>query len=212
MESAWLLPLLTVMTLIGLLPLLAVITTSFTNVSIVLLIVRNAIGIQQTPPNMIIFTIAILITLLVMQTTFQASLALIPTDRLQSMGIDELSGTAKSASEPFRQFMLDNSSVKSREAIVAAATRRTGSSEMAQTDYVVVISAFVIDELTRAFSIGFLLYIPFLIIDFVVGAILIALGMQMLSATAIATPLKLLLFVQVDGWKRLFDMFMLGYR
>jgi type III secretion protein R len=205
-------PLLTLMTFVGLIPLLAVVSTAFTKITIVLLIVRNALGIQQTPPNLIIFSIAMILSLNVMQPVTTAALARVPVERLSDMPIAQVTTVATEAAEPFRQFMMDNSASASRDMFAEHVQRRNPKITILGTEYSVVIPAFLLDELTKAFKTGFLIYIPFIAIDFIVSAVLIALGMQMISATAVATPLKILLFVQVNGWERLFDMLLLSYK
>lgn len=205
-------PLLTLMTFVGLIPLLAVVSTAFTKITIVLLIVRNALGIQQTPPNLIIFSIAMILSLNVMQPVTTAALARVPVERLAEMPLAQLTAVATGAAEPFRQFMMDNSATSSRDMFAEHVQRRNPKITILGTEYSVVIPAFLLDELTKAFKTGFLIYIPFIAIDFIVSAVLIALGMQMISATAVATPLKILLFVQVNGWERLFDMLLLSYK
>ncbi|MDB5595540.1 MAG: hrcR [Hyphomicrobiales bacterium] len=205
-------PLLTLMTFVGLIPLLAVVSTAFTKITIVLLIVRNALGIQQTPPNLIIFSIAMILSLNIMQPVTTAALARVPVERLAEMPVAQVTAVATEAAEPFRQFMMDNSAPASREMFAEHVQRRNPKITILGTEYSVVIPAFLLDELTKAFKTGFLIYIPFIAIDFIVSAVLIALGMQMISATAVATPLKILLFVQVNGWERLFDMLLLSYK
>jgi len=192
--------------------MLAVVVTAFTKVTIVLLILRNALGIQQTPPNIVIYSIAIILSALIMQPVLQSSANRVPVDKVGTMTMQELGATASSAAEPFRNFMIDNTSESSRQFFTGIAQKRSKNPDVTAVDFIVLIPAFLMDELTKSFNMGFLIYIPFIAIDFIVGAILIALGMQMMSATAIATPLKILLFVEVQGWERMFDMLLMSYK
>lgn len=204
-------PLFALVLVIGLVPILAVVTTAFSKVSVILLIVRNALGIQQTPPNIVLFAVAIVISVVAMQPVLDESVRKIPLDDLGKMSMPEMSEVARHVAEPFRAFMLRNSEPSSRQMIVDTAQRRTQSVRVEENDFSVVIPAFLLDELTKAFELGFTLYIPFIIVDFVVSAVLVGLGLQMMSATTIATPLKILLFVEVSGWTKLFQMLTSSY-
>lgn len=206
-------PILAILTVIGVVPVIAVIATAFTKITLVLLILRNALGVQQTPPNIIIFSVAIILTLHIMQPVFVASFAQLPVDRLATMPWTEFLEGAKAAAEPFRTFLHLNTESSSRDYFLNQLSKRdTAAAAATATDFAVLAPAFLLDEITKAFTVGFLIYIPFVIIDFAVGAVLIALGMQMMSATAISTPLKILLFVQVEGWFRIVDMLLTSYK
>lgn len=205
-------PLLGVMFIIGMAPLIAVICTAFTKIVVLLLIARNAIGIQQTPPNIIIFSLAMVLSYSVMSEVVERSLASIPPDAFVETAPAQLGRVAEKAAEPFRQFMLTNSNARSREMFQSIARKRNAQASDDQTRYAVLIPAFVMDELTKAFRLGFIVYIPFLIIDLVASCILIAIGMQMVSVTNITTPLKILLFVEAQGWERLMEFLLLSYR
>lgn len=199
---------------VSMVPLMAVIASSFTKISVVLLIVRNAIGIQQTPPNLLIFVIAIVLTVFIMNPVVQAtwqqylihssefsSIATMPT------GISNVAG-------PMKEFMMKYSEPEIRQFFVDAAKRIWANSNLiafAEDDLTILSPAFLVSELTRAFEIGFLIYLPFLMIDFAISAILVALGMSMMSPTVVSTPVKLLLFVAIDGWRRLLEGLILTY-
>ena len=202
------------MAAISALPVIAVVATSFTKISVVLLIVRNAIGIQQTPPNLLIFAIAIVLSAFVMDPILQqtwrillASKADFGTVGGMTAGIAELSG-------PLKAFMLAYSDEEVRSFFVEASRQVWQAPSVTPPnpdDITILTPGFLVSELTRAFQIGFLIYLPFLMIDFAVSAILVALGMQMMSPTVVSTPLKLLLFVAVDGWRRLLEGLVLSY-
>ena len=205
---------LTIFVIVSALPLIAVAATAFTKIAVVLLIIRNALGIQQTPPNILIFAIAMVLSGFVMVPVVTASYAALS---MPSMNFDSPEGilaAVKVGAEPFRAFMLRLADPEMRIFFVDVA-RQTWTGELSASvtaeDFAIVVPAFMAAELTRAFEIGFLLYLPFLVIDFAVSAILIGLGMQMMSPPVIATPLKLLLFVVIEGWMRLFEGLVLSY-
>jgi type III secretion protein R len=203
-------PLIVTVAMIGIIPLLAVVVTSFTKISVVLLIVRNALGIQQTPPNIIIYTIAIVLTLNIMAPVFNEMIAAAGTVNFAIASIADAGNAFSIISKPLKVFLGLYASESSRMIFestkVAVPTAPTAPAIPAMIDpeLTVLIPAFLLDELTKAFEIGVRLYIPFIAIDFIVSAILISLGMQMLSPPLISTPIKILLFTLVDGWSKLF--------
>ena len=206
-----LLPLMATVALVGAIPLLVVVATSFTKVSVVLLILRNAIGIQQTPPNMVIYAIAMVLSFNIMNPVLQKSLAQVGAQEFSFRNIADLQANAEVASAPIKKFLADHSTPASREFFLRN-TPKAGAQGPAPADLAVLVPAFLLDELTRAFEIGLMLYLPFLAIDFLVSAVLIAMGMQMMSPPLISTPLKILLFVVVSGWTRLFENLVLSYQ
>jgi type III secretion protein R len=199
--------------LLGLMPFLAVAVTSYTKISIVLLVVRNAIGIQQTPPNVIIYTIAILLSFYIMYPVFTDVYVIVSRQNFPDLNMAELQRLMVMASEPVRAFLLkfvdDGEQQFYIDTLKQIWPNRAAVAQ--KNDFVILIPAFLAEELTRAFQLGFLLYIPFLVVDIVVSAILIALGLQMMSPTIISIPFKLLLFVAIDGWNRLFQGLILSY-
>ncbi|ASY65735.1 Flagellar biosynthesis protein FliP (plasmid) [Sinorhizobium sojae CCBAU 05684] len=202
------------MAAISVLPVIAVVATSFTKISVVLLIVRNAIGIQQTPPNLLVFAVAIVLTGFVMNPVLQDAWRIL----LENSGsFETLSGLAEGipkVSEPLKAFMMKFSDEEVRAFFVQSSQRiweNAPAEPAGPQDITILTPSFLVSELTRAFEIGFLIYLPFLMIDFAVSAILVALGMQMMSPTVVSTPLKLLLFVAIDGWRRLLEGLVLSY-
>lgn len=198
---------------IGLFPILAVAVTSYTKITVVLLIVRNALGVQQTPPNVIIYTIAMILTFYIMYPVMTDVYAII---QRQSFSFDSPANVERVlvlVSEPVRAFLLKFVNESDQQFYIDTLKQIwPGRSNVAQkNDFAILIPAFLAEELTKAFQIGFLLYIPFLIVDIVVSAILIALGLQMMSPTIISIPFKLLLFITIDGWNRLFQGLILSY-
>ncbi|WP_196489326.1 type III secretion system export apparatus subunit SctR [Burkholderia territorii] len=192
---------------LSLLPLLILCTTSLLKFSVVLVIVRNAMGVQQVPPSVAIYGIALAATMFVMAPTFNKAIhAAFGDDPTQAMSVPLDLDRIIQAAEPFRQFMLRNTTREYRAQFVEIASKHWTPEMMKTTtdhDYTVLIPAFVVSQLQSAFEIGFLLYVPFIVIDLLVSNLLLALGMQMVSPMTISLPLKLLLFVQLDGWGRL---------
>lgn len=192
--------------LFALLPLALVTCTCFIKIAIVLSLVRNALGVQQIPPNIVLYAMALVLTAYVMAPVgAQISQA---ADIKPGVKLDTatLVTAARAGVEPLRAFMLRNSKVEQRDFFVSQA-RRMWPADMAaqvrQDDLMVLVPAFLVTELTAAFEIGFLLFLPFIVIDLVVSNILMAMGMMMVSPVTISLPLKLFLFVMVDGWSRL---------
>ncbi|OWV77784.1 type III secretion system protein SsaR [Rhizobium sp. R635] len=202
------------MAAISMLPVIAVIATSFTKISVVLLIVRNAIGIQQTPPNLLVFAIAIVLSAFVMNPVLQSSWQLLLAHSGDFGTIGGMADGMVKVAAPLKDFMLKFSDAEVRDFFVQASQKiwaNAPATPIASDDITVLTPSFLVSELTRAFEIGFLIYLPFLMIDFAVSAILVALGMQMMSPTVVSTPLKLLLFVSIDGWRRLLEGLVLSY-
>lgn len=203
--------------IIAVIPFLVVAATSFAKISIVLFLVRNALGIQQTPPGVLINTVAIVLTMFIMAPVLREIYAIL-TDPSQSYEtIADLEQVFELATAPLKAFLQMHSRPEATEFFVETTTRlwTTNGGGVAMTaspdDLTILLPAFLVSELTRAFEIGFLLYLPFLVIDFVVSVIIVAMGMSMLSPTVISTPLKLLLFVFIDGWSRLLQGLVLSY-
>jgi type III secretion protein R len=198
----------------GLIPLFVVTMTSFLKISVVLFLVRNALGIQQTPPNLVLYAIALMLTLYV-----SAPIISDISGRLNSSPVDmnSVSGLTEAATrirEPVREHLTRFSHPNERSFFLAATERvwpEQARDNLSEDDILILLPAFVSSELTRAFEIGFLLYLPFLIIDLVVANILMAMGMIMVAPTLISIPLKLFLFVTVDGWSRLLHGLILSY-
>ena len=198
---------------LSLVPALAVAVTSYTKISVVLLIVRNALGVQQTPPNIIIYTIAMILTFYIMYPVMSDVYAVLQRQNTNIDSIANLERIISVVSEPIRAFLLRYVNESEQQFYIDTLKQiwpeRTSVAQ--KNDFAILIPAFLAEELTRAFQIGFLLYIPFLIVDIVVSAVLIALGLQMMSPTIISIPFKLLLFVAIDGWNRLFQGLILSY-
>jgi len=188
---------LALMTAITFLPAIVLMMTAFTRIVIVLSLLRQAIGAGQSPPNQVVLGLALFLTLFVMSPVIDK----INVDALQPYmagSIDAMHALDKGV-EPLRTFMLE----QTREADIATFGRIAGSQGFATPADVplrILVPSFVTSELKTAFQIGFLIYIPFVIIDLVVASVLMSMGMMMLSPVLISLPFKLMLFVLVDGW------------
>ncbi len=188
---------LALMTALTLLPAIALMMTSFTRIIIVLGFLRQALGTQSTPPNQVLLGLALFLTLFVMSPVLNKSYA----DGVKPYMDGQLTAeqALPVASAPFKQFMLD----QTREADLALFTRLAGEkpyASKADVPFKVAMPAFLTSELKTAFQMGFLLFIPFLIIDLVVASVLMSMGMLMVSPVIISLPFKIMLFVLVDGW------------
>lgn len=207
---------------ISLLPFIGMMVTSFVKIAVVLSLTRQAIGVQQIPPTTAITGLSILLTLYVMYPVGveiqQNSKHLIQYQNstfFDKSNIDVLFQIAEKAKEPIKKFLVRQASEKNTQLFYNLGTQaRSDQNQMAvsRQDLIVLVPAFVISELTEAFQIGFLIFLPFLIVDMAVSNILMALGMQMLSPTVISLPFKLLLFVMADGWHLIAKGLVLGYR
>jgi len=192
------------LTVMSLLPSILIMMTSFTRIIIVLSFLKSALGLQQTPPNQVVIGIALFLTLFIMQPVIDE----INIGAYQPYKNEEITQEEffTRAAEPVKEFMLKqtgNSELRmfmdmSRDEEIKSAT------DLQKLPLTIIIPSFVTSELKRAFIIGFLLFIPFLIIDMIVSSILMSMGMMMLPPVMISLPFKILLFVIVDGWSLLF--------
>lgn len=191
------LQILAVLTILSLAPAILLMMTAFTRIIIVLSMIRNALATNQTPPNQVLIGLALFLTFFVMAPTFQAinDQALTPFlagDIDQSQALERAAG-------PIRQFML----AQTREKDLALFYEISSRERPATVDDVpmqILIPAFILSELKTAFQLGFVIFIPFIVIDMVVASTLMAMGMLMLPPVMISLPIKVLLFVMVDGW------------
>lgn len=185
-------------TVISLAPSLLVMVTAFTRIIIVLSLLRGAIGAQGTPPNTVLIGLALFLTFFVMQPVFEQSW----NDGISPLvngTISEMDGI-KATAEPFRTFMLHNTRPTDL-ATFSGLAHVEPPKTAADTPWRILMPAFMVGELRRGFEMGFLLYLPFLVIDLVVSTVLMSLGMMMLPPTTISLPFKLIFFVMVDGWQ-----------
>ncbi len=199
---------------ISLVPFVGVMVTAFTKIVVVLSLLRNALGLQQVPPNVVINGMALVLTIYVMYPVGLQMAARVGNVQQIGSSTDALLKAADAAKEPLRDFLLKHSNPREREFFLATLRRGLEPAQaesMGERDLIVVVPAFVVSELAGAFQIGFLVFLPFLVIDLVVSNILMALGMMMLSPTTVSLPFKLLLFVLIDGWVKLAHGLVLSY-
>ena len=191
-----------IMTALSLIPAFIMMMTAFTRIIVVMSILRQAIGLQQSPSNQIIIGISLFLTMFIMAPVFDE----VNETALQPYLSEEM--TAKAAFEqaklPMHAFMLSQTRIKDLETFIRIGGYEDQFAEPADVPLTVLIPAFVTSELKTAFQIGFMLFIPFLILDLVVASILMAMGMMMLSPMIVSLPFKLMLFVLVDGWNLIF--------
>ncbi|GMQ45115.1 flagellar type III secretion system pore protein FliP [Vibrio sp. 10N] len=191
------LQILLLMTALSFLPAFILMATSFTRIIVVLAILRQALGLQQSPPNRVLIGIALCLSILIMRPVWSDIYenAFLPYDQ----GEITLMQAFSTAEKPVRHFMLAQTQRNSLEQMLRIANEPVDSN-VDDISFAIVLPAFVISELKTAFQIGFMLFIPFLIIDLVVASVLMAMGMMMLSPLIVSLPFKLVVFVLVDGW------------
>ncbi len=198
--SSRLIQLFAIITLLGVAPGLLVVMTSFTRFVIVFSMLRLALGLNQTPPNIVLNAMAIFMTFFVMQPVFEDAWDSGVKPLMDNSITEEQAVTA--ISEPFRTFMLVNTRDKDLQLFqdIAAETDATPADVDAEPSWRVLVPAFMISELRRAFTIGFLIYLPFVAIDLIVASVLMSAGMMMLPPVLVSLPFKVIFFVLIDGW------------
>ena len=199
--------------LLALAPFVAVMVTSFTKIVVVLGLLRNALALQQTPPNIVLNGLALVLSLYVMYP--------VGVQMQQRLGEQKIGNSAQAmlsaadtAKEPLREFLIRHTRPVERAFFLKTARNALDAASadlLSDRDFIVIVPAFTVSELSVAFEIGFLIFLPFLVIDLVIANILMAMGMQMLSPTTVSLPFKLLLFVLVDGWVKLVHGLVLTY-
>lgn len=194
---------LALMTMLTVLPALLLTMTSFTRIMIVLSLLRTALGTGQAPSNQVLLGLSMFLTIFIMMPVLDK----VNAEAVQPYLEEKIDVTAaiEKASQPFRQFMLK----QTREADLELFIRISGNPELESAENVpfsLLLPAFVTSELKTAFQIGFLIFLPFLIIDLVVASVLMAMGMMMLSPMVISLPFKIMLFVLADGWSLIMEM------
>ncbi len=203
---------------LGLVPFMAVLATSYTKLVVVLGLLRLALGTQQTPPNMVVNGIAIVMTCYIMAPIGVAAYQ--PVERHLGAGgtpqatFKDFMSVRDAVLPPLREFLQKNTSERERQFFVKSSTALWPpalAGHLRPDDMLILIPSFTISELTEAFQVGFVIYLVFLVVDLLVGTILLSMGMSMISPTTIAIPFKLLLFVALDGWARLLQGLVLSY-
>lgn len=185
------------LSLLSLLPAALMAMTSFTRIVITLSFVRHALGLPETPPNAVLITLALFLTMFTMAPTF---------DKVQNQAFSpfmdgklDLRQASKAGTQPFKDFMAQH--VRDQDVdLVASLAKKPLPDKVENADLAILVPAFMLSELRVAFSVGFVIFLPFLLIDLIVSAVLMSLGMMMMPPATVALPLKLLLFVLIDGW------------
>jgi len=214
---------LTVLAALALVPFIVMMVTSFVKLAVVLALIRSALGTQQVPPNIVITGIATILTIYIMipvgYDVYRSAGAVINQGTNQPLlsqaSVELLIEAVKTGKEPVRAFLLKNVHPQERILFYNLALKLRVNEEdrkgITDQDFINIIPAFVVSELTEAFQIGFVIFLPFLVIDLVVANILLSLGMFQISPITISLPFKLLLFVLVDGWHVIAKGLILGY-
>jgi type III secretion protein R len=216
--------LMTALAALAMVPFVLIMVTSFVKIAVVLSIVRQAIGTQQIPPTQVITGLATVLTVYIMMPVgldiYHDTRARVISPEYKNMAIsnmraEQMMELVQIGQEPLRQFLIRHAHLKDRDMFFKLAWKMRKPRDRAMLtdqDWSIVTPAFVISELKESFQIGFILFVPFLVVDMVVSNILMALGMQMLSPTTISLPFKILLFVLVDGWFLITRGLVLGYQ
>ena len=206
--------LLIVVAVFSILPFVTIMATSFVKIAIILSLIRNALGVQQIPPNMVLYGLATILTFYVMAPVVTAGYEGFAAINLEEATLAEIVEGMSAAIDPFRAFLRKHTS----ETEIAFFIRTAGElwplemrDSIDQDNLLILIPAFTVSELTSAFQIGFLIYLPFIAIDLIISNILLAMGMMMVSPMTISLPFKLLLFVMLDGWQQLIHGLVLTY-
>lgn len=197
---------------LALVPVALVLLTSFLKMAVVLSLVRSALGAPQLPPSSAVTGLALLLTALVMAPVAEEGWRL--ARAVPAGGAERTLEAARAAAAPLRAFLIRFARPDDRATFLELARRARppeGRAEVGDADLAVLAPAFVVSELRRAFTMGFLVFLPFLVVDLLVANVLLALGLTQLSPTAVALPFKLLLFVAVDGWALLARGLVAGY-
>lgn len=205
-----------VMAVMSIVPMVAMVVTSYAKIVVVLGLLRNALGVQQVPPNMVLNGVAIMVSCYIMAPIFMDA-----SERMQTGSGDDGSAgqqvvlAGQAFSEPFRAFLQKHADTREKEFFVKSAQAvwpADRAKQLQPNDLIVLGPAFLLTELTAAFRIGFLLYLAFTIVDLVIANVLLAMGLSQVTPTNVAIPFKLLLFISLDGWSRLVHGLVLTYR
>ncbi|MET0382992.1 MAG: type III secretion system export apparatus subunit SctR [Burkholderiaceae bacterium] len=201
---------------ISLLPFIAMMVTSYAKIVVVLGLLRNALGVQQVPPNMVLNGIALLVTMYIMAPLgIQAMTALQQSGGSGNTSAQVAVDVAGTAREPFRKFLSKHADETEKRFFLhsaAAIWPKDAANQLQKDDFIVLAPAFTLTEMTDAFKIGFLLYLAFIVVDLIIANILLAMGLNQVTPINIAIPFKLLLFTVISGWSVLIHGLVLSYK
>ncbi|MBF0441505.1 MAG: type III secretion system export apparatus subunit SctR [Oligoflexales bacterium] len=206
--------LITIIALLSLIPFIAVMATSFVKLSVVFSLLRNALGIQQIPPNMAVHGLCIILSCFIMAPVGLKIFDILDKEKITLSNKDSMKKAVSKGLTPYYEFLKKHSSDSQREFFKQHAKETWPEShkeDLESDSLFILLPAFTVSELTSAFKIGFLLYLPFVAIDLIVSNILLAMGMMMVSPMTISLPFKILLFVLLDGWTKLIQNLILSY-
>ena len=212
-ESSTTIDLVILITILSLAPSILVMLTCFTRIIISFSLLRNAMGVQQTPPNQVMIGLALFLTLFIMTPVINEmnEVAYVPYKNGEYTSVEAI----QAASKPLKEWMLKNTSNDSMDFFLTLTDTEiqaeTEEEFVEEVSFVTVVPAFILSEIKIGFEIGFLLYIPFLVIDIIVSTILMSMGMMMLPPTTVSIPFKLLLFILCDGWTLLIGSLVTGF-
>jgi type III secretion protein R len=196
------------------LPIVAVTVTAFAKIAIVIFIVRNALGIQQLPPNIIVYGLSIILSSYIAMPLISEAYNNIREAGLTFREFADWEEAFNRGVTPLKAFLTKHTDQKQLAFFIQSTSKVWGAGTditVNETDLAVLVPAFLLTELTRAFEIGFMLYLPFMAIDIIVTTVLVALGMMMIPPSTIAIPFKLMLFVFLDGWTKIVQGLVLSY-
>ncbi len=196
-------------------PFIAATVTSFAKIVIIFGIIRNALGLQQTPPNVVLTSLTIIITCYIMAPVASDTFEVAEQQKISGITLENAPEKLSEISKPITLFLIKNSTPTLRFFFLEKARQlwpKKFSDKVTENNFLIAMPAFVVSEITQAFKIGFIIYLPFVVVDLIVSNVLMALGIVMISPTTISLPFKLMLFVLLDGWTRLIDGLMLTYK
>lgn len=202
-----------ILLLAAMLPFVVLMVTSYTKLAVVFSLLRSALGIQQVPPNMVLYGISLILTVYIMSPVGHATFDLVKDESIDKADVKKIFEIVGKAKEPLKAFLAKHAREKDRRFFAKTIKKLwpERDADYGTDEIIVLIPAFMLSELTAAFEIGFVLYLPFVAIDLIVSNVLMALGMIMMSPLVISLPFKLLLFVMLDGWGRIVHSLVLSY-
>jgi type III secretion protein R len=209
------LPLIVILFAVGLLPFIAMMITSYTKIVVVLGLLRNAMGVQQVPPNMVLNGIAIIVSVYIMAPLGMDTYDAVLRQGTITSNAQQLGKVMEIAREPVRRFLDKHAHTREKTFFLKSASAVwpvERAKQLRSDDLIVLAPAFTLSELSEAFKIGFLLYLAFVVVDLIIANVLLAMGLSQVTPTQIAIPFKLLLFVALDGWSVLMHGLVLTYR
>ncbi len=191
---------------LAMVPLIAVMATSFIKIVVVFSLLRNALGVQQIPPNMALYGVALILTLYIMAPVGYEVKEYVDQNPELIESPEKFGELVDGALKPYIHFLAKNSKASDRQFFIDQASvlwPEKYAKELTENSLLVLMPAFTVTQVTEAFEIGFLIYLPFIVVDLIVSNVVLAMGMMMVSPMTISLPFKLLLFVLLDGWTRL---------